>query len=354
MHIFHFMTRKYFLENTTMGAFLAALPSTFAFKEDDMRKNTKLIKPQRLQKGDTIGLITPASPASEEKIKKAIQNIENQGFKVKYTDAIRLKNGHLAGTDAQRLANLHDMFADKEVKAIWCVRGGYGCTRILPQIDYRLIKKNPKILIGYSDVTALLHAVQQKTGLMCFHGPVGASTFTEYNLEHLTKTLFEPDNQHLITLSKENLEKQDAAYQPVLIKGGKVCGKLSGGNLCLLSTMAGTPYQVDFTDKIVFLEDVGEKPYRVDRMLTQLLQSSNLAKAKGIVLGIFEDCQPKDEEYSLSLIDTLKERLGNLNMPVLYGFSFGHIQNMCTLPLGIEAEFNADAMTLQFLENAVV
>ena len=348
------MTRKHFLENTTIGALLAMLPSTFAFKEDDMRKNTKLIKPQRLQKGDTVGLITPASPASEEKIKKAIQNIENQGFKVKYTDAIRLKNGHLAGTDAQRLANLHDMFADKEVKAIWCVRGGYGCTRILPQVDYRLIKKNPKILIGYSDVTALLHAVQQKTGLMCFHGPVGASTFTEYNLEHLTKTLFEPDNQHLITLSKENLEKQDVAYQPVLIKSGTARGKLSGGNLCLLSTMAGTPYQVDFTDKIVFLEDVGEKPYRVDRMLTQLLQSSNLAKAKGIVLGIFEDCQPKDEEYSLSLIDTLKERLGNLNMPVLYGFSFGHIQNMCTLPLGIEAEFNADAMTLQFLENAVV
>ena len=150
------MKRRAFLHQSTLGALATTLPFQFAFTEKNMDFRTRLIKPERLKKGDTIGLVTPASPASEEKINKAIQNIENQGFKVKFTDAIRARNGHLAGTDAQRIANLHEMFADKEVKAIWCIRGGYGCTRIISQLDYSLIKKNPKILIGYSDVTALL------------------------------------------------------------------------------------------------------------------------------------------------------------------------------------------------------
>jgi muramoyltetrapeptide carboxypeptidase len=348
------MNRRNFIHQTSIGAFASTLPSNLTFPEENNMCAKKLIKPSRLQKGDTIGLVTPASPASEEKISKAIQNIESQGFKVKYTGAIRNRNGHLAGTDEQRLADFHAMFLDKEVKAIWCIRGGYGCTRILPNIDFDLIKKNPKILIGYSDVTALLHAIQQKTGLICFHGPVGATPFTPYNVKHLSETLYHTQNQQLITLSEDNLSKEDAAYKPIIIRGGKASGQLSGGNLCLLSTMAGTPFQVDFKDKLVFLEDVGEKPYRIDRMLTQLLQSSNLDKAKGIILGIFEDCLPKDEEYSLSLIDTLKDRLGNLNIPVLYGFSFGHIKNMCTFPMGINAEFDADAMTVNFLENAVV
>jgi muramoyltetrapeptide carboxypeptidase len=349
------MERRFFLRQITWSAVLPSLVSfSFFSKNNTMPADAPCKKAHRLQAGDTIGLVTPASPASDEKIQTAIKNLESQGFKVKYTDAIRLRYGHLAGTDAQRIDNLHAMFADPEVKAIWCVRGGYGCTRILPLLDYKLIRQNPKIIIGYSDVTALLNAIYQKTGLIGFHGPVGATPFTEYNVENLKKTLIEPDNQHLISLSKENLDKKNTAYQPEIIRSGKAQGVLVGGNLCLLASMVGTDFQVNFQDKIVFIEDVGEKPYRIDRMLTQLLEGSNLSKAKAIVLGIFEDCQPKDEQYSLSLIDTLKERLGNLNIPVMYGFSFGHIQNMCTLPIGVEAEFDADAMTLKLLEKAVI
>jgi muramoyltetrapeptide carboxypeptidase len=264
-----------------------------------------------------------------------------------------LRYGHLAGTDAERLADFHAAFRDKEVKGVWCVRGGYGCTRILPQVDYKLIRQNPKVLIGYSDVTALLNAIHQRTGLIGFHGPVGATPFTEYNVIHLQQTLLQGKSPQLISLSQKNLEKEDPDYQPVVIRGGKAKGVLVGGNLCLLATMAGTPFQVDFKDKLVFMEDVGEKPYRIDRMLTQLSQSSNLHLAKGIVLGVFEDCLPKNEEYSLTLLDTLKDRLEKLGIPVLYGFSFGHIQNMCTFPIGVEAMLDADKKEVTLLESGV-
>ncbi len=345
------------MKRRTFAKIFSSLAATAAFNVAKANNEITMpkynIKPNRLKKGDLIQLVAPASPCSEEKILRAISNLEGQGFRVKYSDAVRLRYGYLAGTDEQRLADFHAAFKDPEVKAVWCIRGGYGCTRILHNIDYKLIRKNPKILVGYSDVTALLNAIHQRTGLVGFHGPVGATPFTEYNVEHITATLIEGKSPQFITLSQKNMEKEDPAYQPVIIQGGKAVGQLVGGNLCLLASMAGTPFQVDCKDKLVFLEDVGEKPYRIDRMLTQLLQSSNLHLAKGIILGIFEDCQPKNEEFSLSLMETLKERLGNLNIPVLYGFSFGHIQNMCILPIGIEATLNADKMEVYLRESAV-
>jgi muramoyltetrapeptide carboxypeptidase len=349
------MQRRDFIHKSLLGSIMATIPFSLGFQSLTMMKPVKkIIKPARLRKGDTIGLIVPASPVAEIKIKTAIQNLESQGFKVKYTDAITANYGHLAGSDSRRIYDLHEMFRDKTVKAIWAIRGGYGCTRIIDKLDYELIRKNPKILIGYSDITALLNAIYQKTGLICFHGPVGATPFTPYNVENLQNVLMNPVASLSIKNAAVNLEKTEQGYAPVIINGGKANGKLIGGNLCLLAAMAGTPFQVDLKNKLVFMEDVGEKPYRIDRMLTQLLHSSNLAQAKGIILGVFEDCQPKDEQYSLSLIDTLKDRLGNLNIPVLYGFSFGHIQNMCTFPVGINASFDADAMTVTLEETAVM
>lgn len=338
--------------------FAPAIASTALLQSSVMAENVSptkvLIKPKRLKKGDLIQLVTPASPCSEEKIQKAISNLEGQGFKVKYTDAIRLRYGHLAGGDQARLDDLHAAFADKEVKGVWCVRGGYGCTRILPHVNYKLIRQNPKVFIGYSDITALHNAILQRTGLVTFHGPVGATPFTEFNVQHLQQTLMEGKKPQLITLSQKNIEKEDNAYQPTVIRSGKAKGQLVGGNLCLLASMAGTPFQVDFANKLVFLEDVGEKPYRIDRMLTQLLQSSNLHLSKGIILGVFEDCLPKNEEFSLPLIETLKDRLEKLNVPVLYGFSFGHIQNMCTFPMGIMADMDTATKQVRLLESAVL
>jgi muramoyltetrapeptide carboxypeptidase len=311
------------------------------------------IKPARLKQGDLIRLIAPGSPCAEEKIATAISKLEGQGFRVRYTDAIRKRNGYLAGTDQERIDDLHAAFEDKEARAVWCIRGGYGCTRIIPQLDYGLIKANPKILVGYSDVTALIHAIHQKTGLVGFHGPVGATPQSEYNRDLLERTIVAGENPLAIRGSEEQLLNTDEAYQPYIIRGGSAEGELSGGNLCLLAAMAGTDFGVNFKDKIVFLEEVGEKPYRIDRMVTQLMQSSDLHLAKAIVLGVFEDCQPKNDLYSLGLKETLEFLFKPLGIPVMYGFSFGHVSQICTLPVGIRARFDADRMELTLLESAV-
>ena len=344
------MERRDFSKYIGKGAIMSAM-SPFLAIPTVMTK--PLIKPRALKKGDTIGFITPAGPVSAERIEKATKSMEAMGFNVKHSKAIEARYGHLAGMDQERLADIHRQFADPQVDAVWAIRGGYGCTRLLPYIDYALIRKNPKILMGYSDITALHNAIHQKTGLVTFHGPVGATTMTDYNVMHLEAVLRNGLSPHRIYASDENIAKNDPVYAIEVFREGIATGVLAGGNLCLLASMVGTPFQVDLRGKLVFIEDVGEKPYKIDRMLTQLLQSSNLHLAKGIILGIFEDCQPKDEQYSLSLRDTLIERLGGLGIPVMYGVSFGHILNMCTLPIGIQARLDTAKQTVTLLEKAV-
>jgi muramoyltetrapeptide carboxypeptidase len=313
-----------------------------------------LVKPTRLRPGDTIGLITPGSFAPEESVQRAISNATSLGLKVKLGKHLQAERGFIAGTDAQRLEDLHAMFADPEVKGIWCVRGGYGCTRLLPQLDFDLIRRNPKVFIGYSDITALHQAIFRETGLICFHGPVGSSTLTPFTREQLVAVLMEAKSPHAIKLSSEQLTQPDSAFQPFVIKPGVVIAPLSGGNLSLLAAMAGTRHAFDFSGKLVFIEEVGERPYRVDRMLTTLLQSSNLDQAAGIALGLFTDCHPKKDERSLSLKDTLLDRLGNLNMPMAYGLSFGHVSDNCTLPVGLTAKLDTDQYVIELAEQAVL
>ncbi len=329
---------------------LSTLCSIPALTKTMKKKRKKLIKPPRLKKGDTIGLIAPGSPVPDHRFEKAVQNIEKLGFKTFYTANARAKHGFLAGTDSQRLDDLHYMFAKPEIAGIWCLRGGYGCTRLLPSIDYRLIKKHPKALIGYSDVTALLQAIHVKTGLVGFHGPAAVSKFTDYTVQQLRSVLIEPTRGHVIKVAAENLKKEDAAYHPFAIREGRAEGRLTGGNLSLLASMIGTKYEWSVKDKIVFIEDIGEKPYRIDRMLTQLLQSSRLDKAAAIILGVFVDCEAKPGDQSLSLSETLKDRLYGLNIPVIYGLSFGHIANQCTLPVGAKASIDTSSQELTLLE----
>ncbi|NUQ26425.1 MAG: LD-carboxypeptidase [Saprospiraceae bacterium] len=342
------MHRRQFNRHLMVGA-LASLAGTPV----ETQNFASLRKPARLKTGDLVGLITPGSYISDESLQKAVQNIENMGFRVKLSPHIREQRGFIAGEDRQRLDDLHGMFADKEVAAVWCARGGYGCSRLLPAIDYKLIAQNPKVLIGYSDVTALLQAVFLQTGLVGFHGPVAASDFTDYTKAQLTAVLIEGKAGHLIAPAEGNLAELNPAYQPFLISPGIAGGPLMGGNLSLLAALAGTPYQADVAGKLLFIEEVGEKPYRIDRMLTQLRQAWPLHRAAGIVLGIFEDCEPKADDLSLSLPDTLKDRLGDLGIPVAYGFSFGHISHQCTLPLGIQATMDTQHLTITLAEPAV-
>lgn len=309
--------------------------------------------PKRLQNGETVGLITPGSFISDDSLQSAIQHVENLGFKVQLGKHIRAKRGFNAGTDAQRLDDLHAMFMDKNIAGIWCARGGYGCGRILHSIDYQLIKNHAKVLIGYSDITALLVAIYQKTGLTCFHGPVAASEFTDYTVEHLQQIVIQPAAKFVIKPASDNLKKAEVNFQPKTIIAGKATGKLIGGNVSLLASLVGTDFAPDFKNKIVFLEDIDEKPYRIDRMLTQLRQGTNLKDANGIALGIFKDCEADADADSLTLLEMLTDRLGDLNIPVVYGLSFGHIANQITLPIGVEAELNAVDFTLEILEAAV-
>ena len=313
----------------------------------------KRILPRRLQPGDTIGMITPGSYISDESLEKAVNNALKLGFKVKMGKHIRAQNGFNAGTDQQRLDDLHLMFSDDSVAGIWCARGGYGCSRLLPAIDYKLIAKKPKALIGYSDITALLNAIYQKTGLVGFHGPVGASELTEYTEAQFRAVVMDGKAPYAIPLSAANQEKEEEAYHTYSIKAGKAKGMLIGGNLSLLAALAGTEYLPSAQGKLVFMEDIGEKPYRIDRMLTQLRQAWGLERAAGLAMGIYADCQPKEGELSLSLEETIRDRTEGLGIPAIYGLSFGHIDDQCTLPVGIEAELDVERQSLTLLEAAV-
>ena len=343
------MNRRSFTHRALLAA---SAISTLSFSSDPKR----LLKPNRLRKGDQVGLITPASYIDDDGLEKAVTNLESLGLKVVMGKHIRERYGSMAGTDAQRLADLHQMFESPAIKGLWCARGGYGAARLLNQIDFRLLKSQPKVLVGYSDITALHCAILQESGLTTFHGPVGSSTFTDYTRAQINTTLFQPTPTQTIGIAAAQLEQAetDSSYTPYTITPGKATGQLTGGNLSLLAALAGTPYQPDIRGKLLFIEDIGEKPYRLDRMLTTLLQAWPLQQAAGIVLGVFAGCEASPNSFSLSLRQTLKDRLGDLDIPVLYGFSFGHIDDMATFPMGIQAQLDTEAQTLTLLEQGVV
>ncbi len=312
------------------------------------------VKPERLKKGDTVGLITPGSYAPPSAVQKSVRNLQDLGLRVRKGRYLTAKRGYNAGTDEQRLEDLHSMFADPQIKAIWCVRGGYGCTRLLPLIDYDLIRRHPKILIGFSDITALSNAIYQRTGLVGFHGPLGSSTIDAYAAGHIRALLFEGVNEHSIDLQGHPNAKNKNNYSSKTFRAGVASGILAGRNLSVLVAMAGTPYAFRASNTLLFLEDVGEKPYRVDRMLTQFRQSTAMDQINGIALGIFHDCEPDPEDESLSLEETLEDRLAKLQKPVQYGYPFGHIKYQCVLPVGINANLDTGNQQMMLLENAVI
>jgi muramoyltetrapeptide carboxypeptidase len=310
-----------------------------------------LRKASRLCTGATVALIAPCSPPSDDKLANAIRNLTMLGLRVVEGKSLRSRLGYLAGDDDTRLADLHWAFRDPAIDVVWCVRGGYGAGRLLPRIDFSLIRQHPKPFIGYSDVTALHLAIHSRTGLVTFHGPVAASDMPENTLHHLRSVLMEGADRHVIAAPVADFPGEE--FRPFTITPGNARGGLTGGNISLLSSLVGTAFAPVFRDKIVFIEDVGEQPYRLDRMLTQLLQGSDLSRAAGIALGVFSDCQPKPDSPSQSLPEMLRERLGHLGIPVVYGLPFGHVSYQATLPYGIEAALDATNQKLTLLSPAV-
>jgi muramoyltetrapeptide carboxypeptidase len=316
---------------------------------------TPLIKPPRLRRGDLVGLVAPGGYTNDDAIAQATQHIESLGFRVKQGTYLREVWGNYGGTVAARIADLHAMFRDPEVKAIWAIRGGSGCISLLKHLDYRLIRAHPKALIGYSDITALHLALHRHAGLVTFHGPVATSTPSAYSDEHLLAVLTAPQPTYTIAMAAENAERAlgEPQYAVRTVHGGVATGRLIGGNLSLVSALAGTPYGADFRDALLFIEEVNEEPYRIDRWLTQLDLAVGLDRAAGVIIGICENCGPQGEGSALGLDATLDVHLQPLRVPAVTGYSFGHIRNQFTLPVGVRARLDTGARTVTLLEAAV-
>ncbi|MFM9904477.1 MAG: LD-carboxypeptidase [Pyrinomonadaceae bacterium] len=314
----------------------------------------KAIRPMRLKAGDTVAVIAPSSGASAEAFERALANVASLGLKAKVGKFARGTNDFLSGTDKERLSDLHWAFMDAEIDGVWCVRGGSGAPRLLPDIDYALIRKNPKVFIGFSDITALHIAISQQTGLITFHGPVASSDLSEYPKTNLANTVMTPVENYKIVPSQYNISQASALFKPNVITPGRARGRLMGGNLSLLAALAGTPYALrDLKGAILFAEDINEPPYKIDRLFTQLRQSCDLRQLAGVALGVFSSDQAATDSVTASTQRVLKDRLGDLGIPVVSGLSFGHIRDNCTLPVGIEAELDTATATITLLESAV-
>jgi muramoyltetrapeptide carboxypeptidase len=312
-----------------------------------------IIKPRRLAPGDTVGLVLPASATFEaDDIVLAREQMEAIGFKVLIAPHAHDRHGYFAGKDADRADDINRMFANDDVDGIVCYTGGWGSPRVLPYLDYALFARKPKVFIGYSDITALLNAITQRSGLVTFHGPVGGSTIDPYSLDNFRRVVMTPEPAGVLAPpAKKPAELVDRTNRILRLYRGKATGRLAGGNLTLLAALMGTPYAVDTKGAILFAEDIREEIYRVDRMLTQLALGGKFDDMAGFVFGRCTGCSERPSAFSLE--DILRDRFGNGPRPALSGLSFGHIEQKMTLPVGVEAALDADAGTLTLLESAV-
>jgi muramoyltetrapeptide carboxypeptidase len=306
-----------------------------------------LVKPRRAREGDLVGLIAPGGVMQDDEIERAVRNIESLGLRVKMGANIRLRRGNYAGTPYQQVEDFHAMFRDPEVKAVWSGRGGSGCSLLLPLIDYRLVRANAKVFVGLSDATAIHLALARHARIVTFHGPAGISMFSDYSKKYLRAAFMEPRASYTIVGAAENSSEERT------LRTGVATGALMGGNLSVLTALVGTPYAAQLAGTIAFLEDVNEAPYRVNRMLTQLVQSGELSRAAGVMFGVCRKCTVAADEASLSLDETLQDRLEPLHVPAASGLSFGHVGYNFTIPLGVRARFDATERTLTVLEPAV-
>jgi muramoyltetrapeptide carboxypeptidase len=316
-----------------------------------------LLRARALKPGDTVGLITPATYVSDpDRLILARRTAEHFGLKPRFGRNVGKRAGYLGGSVEERLEDLHAMFRDPEVRGVFCIRGGYGSEHLLDRIDYDLIRRNPKVFLGYSDITALHLAIGARTNLVTFHGPVMLSRFSEYTQKWFRKALFETAPVGEVSNPPESNPLRPA-HTLRTVRPGKARGRLAGGNLTLIATTMGTPYEIDTRGRILFIEDVDEQPYSIDRMLTQLRLAGKLSAAAGIVIGECAACRPREFqpsfESTFSFGEVLDNVLGKLDVPVLAGLTIGHTDDQLTLPAGVMASLDADAQKLVVEEAAV-
>ena len=310
-----------------------------------------IVKPPHLSRGDVIGLVSPASaPSSSEMIEKGVQYLERLGYAVKVGPHAAKVHGYLAGTDEQRAGDFNGMVRDKTVRAIIAVRGGYGTPRLLSLIDYRALKRQPKIIVGYSDITALQLAIVQKVGLVTFSGPMAGVEMSN-GIDPYTEENF----WRLLTSRSRVGELRNPSDEPLrVLRRGKKVGRLLGGNLATAMSLLKTPFAPDLTGSLLVLEDVDEAPHRVDRVLSQLSNAQILGKISGLVFGKFTDCIPSDPSKPYIPIDQVLENAAQrLKCPVVANLQYGHVPKKLTLPLGLRTRLDTEKGTIEVLESAV-
>jgi muramoyltetrapeptide carboxypeptidase len=342
------MNKRDFLK--TLGLLAGTTPMlSWSTKKADFDQQTLL--PKAINKGDTLGLISPsAASADRMQFTFAKEALEALGFKVKLGENLQNRRGHLAGTDEERAKDLNDMFADQNVKGVICIRGGSGAARILPLIDYELIKQNPKPLLGYSDITALHCAIQAQTGLITFHGPNGSGSWNSFNVKQFEQIFFDKTK---VTYKNEQPKGDDLvikANRIQTLKSGTAEGKILGGNLTVLTALSGTPYYPNFTDSILFIEDIGEDPYKIDRMMSTLRLNGTLGKIKGFIFGQCSDCEPGGGYGSLSVDQVMDDYILPLGIPAYTGAMIGHISKQFIIPVGAKVKMDASEGTFQLVD----
>lgn len=343
--------RRAFL-NSLMG--LAALPAVVratakTSDEVDPKSGPEYLLPKGLRQGATIGIVCPASAAVPRDIIEFTSLCSRYGMQVRHGENMSRRSGYLAASDEARARELMTFVNDPSIDAIVCARGGYGVMRILPMLDFGAIRDSQKLIMGFSDITALLVAVNQIGRMVTFHGPVASSSFDPFTVDSLSSVtmLSEPPSPLL--------SYQDPSV--TTLGPGTAKGRLTGGNLSMLVSTLGTRYEVDTTDSILFLEEISEEPYRVDRMLTQMWLAGKLQSCRGIAIGAFRDCEAKGVGIpgpSLTLMQVLEARISSLGIPAVYGLPFGHVRSKLTLPLGVVAELDATNKSMRLLGRAVV
>ena len=332
-------SRKTFIKSLSLAGFSGLLN----FDMMSGKSDSTILKPKRLAEGDTIGLISPGSILAEKyRYDEIVQTLIDLGFQVQEGKNARNRYGNMAGTDEARASDLNEMFGNPDIDAIIPFRGGWGSNRILDLIDFDMIKQNPKALIGFSDITSLLLSIYAKTGLITFHGPVGKSEWNEFTVSSFKNTLMSSKVSRY-----ENKPESEIGFN--VISPGMAEGKLIGGNLTVLTSMLGSDYLPDWEGAILFVEDVGEEIYRIDRMLTQLKLNGILNQLSGFIFGTCVNCE-KGNKNSLSLEQVLTDHIQVLGVPSYYGSMIGHIDNMFTLPIGISARINSETGSIELKE----
>ncbi|MGF1674436.1 MAG: LD-carboxypeptidase [Rivularia sp. (in: cyanobacteria)] len=347
------LTRRDFLKTVAATTAVSTLMQPLNLVQ---AANSKSIKPPRLKPGSVIGIVSPASATFVREELDIVQDaVRALGLVPQLAPHVLDQYGYFAGKDGDRAADINQLFADSKVDAILPIRGGWGCSRILPYLNYEVIQNNPKIIVGFSDITALLVAIHAKTGLVTFHGPNGLTSWRTQQTESFRRVLFA--GEKLIFKNIKDTDDNDrlmqVKYRIRTINSGIVRGRLIGGNLSVFSTLIGSPYLPNLKGAILFLEEIGENIYRIDRFLTHLKLAGVLNQIGGFIFGQCPGCTPGTDYGSLTLEQVLSDHIKPLNIPAWHGATIGHMENILTIPIGSQVEINADSGTITMLESAV-